>query len=187
MKEDYKIPPYYKCTDTRYLVLTRNIRIAGRNFPANSIVTQYDGIIYVCDHFPDYKGDARNVILKIWTYDTTDILPEWQRDIIGANSINYSEKTLARKLWIAHLENGHARTHRVRQPENIDFNRMMRSANTRKKSGGSGKRLIPGAEEKDFGMELEWREHSVYAHWAFSGDASMVALSARYEQNERKL
>ena len=183
MNAEYKTPTYYRCIDTRYLILLRTIRIAGRNFPANSIVTQYDGIIYVCDHFPDYRGDTRNVILKVWVYDTTDIFPEWQRDIIGCNSRNYSERTLARKFWIAYKENGKCKTYRVKQPEKTDFNRMMKSANTRKKSGGSGKRLIPGAEEKDFGMELEWREHSVYAHWAFSGDASMVALSARYEQN----
>lgn len=173
------------CIDTRYKILTEDARIAGRNFPANSILTEYDCIIYVCDHFPNYKGDARKAILKVWVYDTDDTCPEWTLDIIGAKSKNVQESTLARKLWIAHLENNHSKTHKIRQNIQPDFSRMMKDITTRKKSGGSGTRLIPGAEERDFGTEINWKEHSVYAHWEFSGNASMVAISARYDQNRK--
>lgn len=176
--------PYITCKDTRYKILTRVAKINGRRFPINTIFTKYDSIIYAVEKFPNFKGDARKIILNVWFCDTDDVFSEWQRDIIGANSINIQEKTLARKLWIAHLENDHKTTHKVRQDKPpIDYSKLMKDVNTHKKSGGSGSRLIPGSDEKDFGTELNWREHSVYAHWAFSGDASIVALSARYEQN----
>lgn len=176
-------PKFKICYDTRYKVLLSDTRIADKNFPANSIMTEYNGVIYVCDHFPNFKGDARKALLKIWVYDKDDISPEWVLDIIGANSRDKFESTLARKIWIAHLENNHSRTHRVRQNREPDFSRMMKDVTTRKKGSGSGSRLIPGVEERDFGPELDWREHSIYAHWEFRGNASMVAISARYDQN----
>lgn len=177
-------PKFKICHDTRYKILLSDTRITGKNFPANSIMTEYNGVIYVCDHFPNFKGDARKALLKIWMYDEDDISPEWVLDIIGANSRDKFESTLARKIWIAHLENNHSRTHRVRQNIEPNFSRMMKDVTTRKKGSGSGSRLIPGAEERDFGPELNWREHSVYAHWNFQGNASMVAISARYDQNK---
>lgn len=176
-------PKFKLCCDTRYKVLISDTRIADRIFPANSIYTEYNGVIYVCDQFPNFKGDARKAVLKIWAYDKDDISPEWILDIIGANSNDKFEATLARKIWIAHLENNHSRTYRVRQNREPNFSKMMKDVVTRKKGSGSGSRLIPGAEERDFGPEINWKEHSVYAHWNFSGNASMVAISARYDQN----
>lgn len=174
------------CRDTRYHILTRNIKIYRKAFPKNAVYTQMYGVLYVCDNFPNYKGNARNAILKIWVYDKSEIIPVWKSMKIYGNSQNKDEKKLAKKLWIAHLENDHAQTRPIKEKREIKFSqaeRMMQDCIRKKKSGGSGQRLIPGIEENDFNNELEWREHSDLAHWEFSGDASMIAISARYEQN----
>lgn len=177
------------CRDTRYHILTRNVRIYRKAFPKNAVYTQMYGILYVCDSFPNYKGNARNVILKIWVYDKNTIKPVWQSVRIYGNSQNKDEHKLAEMLWIAHEENGFRIAQPIKEKREIRFSqaeRMMQDCICKKKSGGSGQRLIPGIEENDFNNELEWREHSDLAHWEFSGDASMIAISARYEQNYKR-
>ena len=177
------------CRDTRYHILTRSVKIEQKAFPKNTVYTRFGGALYICDRFPNYKGDAQNVTLRIWVYDGNSISPQWERMIISAKSENVCESKLARKLWIAHLENDHVQAKPIKEKKSVNFSqaeRMMQSCIRKKKSGGSGSRLIPGAEENDFNNVLEWREHSSYAQWEFKGDASMVAISARYQKETVK-
>lgn len=169
---------FKKCSDTRYLVARKQFRMAGKSFPVNAVYTQYDGVRYVCDSFPDYNGN--HVYLYVWAFNS--VYNEWERDIIATYSKNEFERKLACSIWKAHKESKakSVRPIRERKPENFD--RMMKSAVTRKKGGGSGQRLIPGMDSRDFGRpELEWKEHTTYAHWELSGNASMISLSCGYD------
>ena len=177
------------CRDTRYHILLKNVKIEQKTFPKNAVYTRFGGALYICNKFPNYKGDAQNVTLRIWAYDGNSISPQWERMIISAKSENVAESKLARKLWIAHLENDHVQAKPILEKKSINFSQaehMMQSCIRKKKSGGSGSRLIPGAERNDLGNVLDWREHSVYAHWEFKGNASMVAIATRYQKETVK-
>ena len=82
---------FKKCSDTRYLIARKQFRMAGKLFPVNAVYTQYDGVRYVCDSFPNYKGNR--VYLYVWAFNS--VYNEWERDIIATYSKNEFERKLA--------------------------------------------------------------------------------------------
>lgn len=147
-------------------ILKRQLTIKGVTIPANTIYYIEDNVYYFCAAFPrNYQGIYHNARLKFVWYDATS-------DTIGDTVL--SRCKVSRECYKAFLKHNKKVVPRKIHHE-PNYERMMSHAR-KKKNGSGGVRLINDAQ---INPPMKWREVTEEAHWAFSGNASIVASNCR--------
>ena len=163
--------------DKIFKTISNNCYINNKQFNIHDIIIPKhcimyidytNNIAYICAHFPDYNGHANKVTLRVICYDFD----------LKSIDITFLHNEISMKLFEAWCAISRPRTKKIIHENNfLDYQRMMHHAR-RKKSGTGGVRLMRNC---DYTIDnLKYKEVTEDAHWAFSGNASVVANSIRY-------
>lgn len=145
-------------------ILKNSVDIKGYTIPKNTVYYIDRDTIYFCEGIPKtYNGKPENIILHFIWYDS-------EMDAIGETTLkNYISEEVFR-TWIALCK-----PRMVKPPKQVDYANLMKH-DRRHKNGSGGARLINDAQ---INAPLKWQEVTEEAHWAFSGNASVVASNIR--------
>lgn len=149
-------------------ITTSALRPFGILIPKNTVCVRdgYD-IWYFCKHFPRrYDGDIKNLQLFVTWVDTHDMT-------IGKD---YVSGDIAQSLYFGWL--ACSKPHTEKPQPHYNYASMMQDCIRKPKKGGSGRRIMPHAENDV--QDLRYNERTEEAHWEFSGACSMVANAMRY-------
>ena len=108
--------------------------------PCNSVIyiDVYENTMYICSRFPNYSGDAKNVILNVTWYD-------YEMHTIGTTTIKNCDASIA--LFEAGKSASMRHARRIRRNITMrDYENMMKH-DRKKKSGSGGVRLSAKSDE----------------------------------------
>ena len=162
---------------------TAQFNIFDVTIPCNSIIyiDVCENTMYICSRFPNYSGDAKNVILNVTWYD-------YEMHTIGTTTIKNCDASIALfEAWKA-ANMPHAR--KIRHNITMrDYENMMKH-DRKKKSGSGGVRLSAKSDEYTTDS-LHYKQVTEPAYWASmgigyngrpctnSGNASITASNIR--------
>ena len=144
--------------------------------PCNSViyVDVCENIMYICSRFPNYSGDAKNVILNVTWYD-------YEMHTIGTTTIKNCDASIA--LFEAWKSASMPHTRKIRHEMTMrDYEKMMDHPRKNKRGTG-GVRLSEKTDEYTTDA-VRYKQVTECAYWANlnnskSGNASVVASSIR--------
>lgn len=150
--------------------------IYDMTIPQNSVIyiDTCEKTMYICTHFPNYNGDAKNVVLNVAWYDL-------ELQTIGATTFKNNTVSIALFNAWKNANKPHARKihHEL---QFCDYENMMKH-DRKKKSGSGGVRLSAKSDEYTTD-NLRYKQVTECAYWANlnnskSGNASVVASNIR--------
>ena len=144
--------------------------------PCNSViyVDVCENTMYICPHFPNYSGDAKNVILNVTWYD-------YEMHTIGTTTLKNCDASIA--LFNAWKSASMPHTRKIRHEMTMrDYEKMMDHPRKNKRGTG-GVRLSEKTDEYTTDA-VRYKQVTECAYWANlndskSGNASVVASSIR--------
>ena len=151
--------------------------------PYNSVIyiDVCENTMYICSRFPNYSGDAKNVILNVIWYD-------YEMHTIGTTTLKNCDASIA--LFDAWKSASMPHARRIRRNITMrDYENMMKH-DRKKKSGSGGVRLSAKSDEYTTDS-LHYKQVTEPAYWASmgigyngrpctnSGNASVVASNIR--------
>lgn len=156
---------------------TAQFNIYDMIIPQNSIlyIDTCEYTIYICSHFPNYSGDAKNVILNVAWYD-------YEIRTVGTTTIKNCDASIALfEAWKS-ANKPHARKI-IHNMTLHDYENMMRHDRCKKKSGSGGVRFSAKSDEYTTDS-LRYKQVTESAYWANlsdskSGNASVIASNIK--------
>ena len=156
---------------------TAQFNIFDVTIPCNSVIyiDVCENTMYICSRFPNYSGNAKNVILNVIWYD-------YEMHTIGTTTIKNCDASIA--LFNAWKSASMPHARRIRRNITMrDYENMMQDCIRRKKSGSGGVRLSAKSDEYTTD-NLHYKQVTESAYWANlsnskSGNASVVASNIR--------
>ena len=153
---------------------TAQFNIFDVTIPYNSVIyiDVCENTMYICSRFPNYSGNAKNVILNVTWYD-------YEMHTIGTTTLKNCDASIALFNAWKSASMPHAR----KPQQTINLNSMMQDCIRRKKSGSGGVRLSAKSDEYTTDS-LHYKQVTESAYWANlsnskSGNASVVASNIR--------
>ena len=155
---------------------TAQFNIFDVTIPCNSVIyiDTCENTMYICSRFPNYSGDAKNVILNVTWYD-------YEMHTIGTTTIKNCDASIA--LFDAWKSASMPHARKIRRNITMrDYENMMKH-DRKKKSGSGGVRLSAKSDEYTTDS-LRYKQVTESAYWANlsnskSGNASVVASNIR--------
>ena len=155
---------------------TAQFNIFDITIPCNSVIyiDVCENTMYICSRFPNYSGDAKNVILNVTWYD-------YEMHTIGTTTIKNCDASIA--LFEAWKSASMPHTRKIRHEMTMrDYEKMMDHPRKNKRGTG-GVRLSEKTDEYTTDS-LHYKQVTESAYWANlsnskSGNASVVASSIR--------
>ena len=162
---------------------TSQFNIFDVTIPCNSVIyiDVCENTMYICSRFPNYSGDAKNVILNVTWYD-------YEMHTIGTTTIKNCDASIA--LFEAWKSASMPHVRKIRHEMTMrDYEKMMKH-DRKKKSGSGGVRLSAKSDEYTTDS-LRYKQVTEPAYWASmgigyngrpctnSGNASVVASNIR--------
>ena len=144
--------------------------------PCNSIIyiDVCENTMYICSRFPNYSGDAKNVILNVTWYD-------YEMHTIGTTTLKNCDASIA--LFEAWKSASMPHTRKIRHEMTMrDYEKMMDHPRKNKRGTG-GVRLSEKTDEYTTDA-VRYKQVTEAAYWANlnnskSANASVVASSIR--------
>ena len=153
---------------------TAQFNIFDVTIPCNSIIyiDVCENTMYICSRFPNYSGDAKNVILNVTWYD-------YEMHTIGTTTLKNCDASIA----LFNAWKSASMPHAQKPQQTINLNSMMQDCIRRKKSGSGGVRLSAKSDEYTTDS-LRYKQVTEPAYWANlsnskSGNASVTASNIR--------
>lgn len=171
MKLKY-IMPLKNCLNC--FISIKQFALLGITIPARSIMCKEESTLYICNRFPNYEGDAKNVILNVAWYD-------FLTGTIGSTTIKNCNVSIS--LFNAWIKYNKPEALPIKHKLNMhDYQNMMKHSQ-KKKKGSSGVRLLKNSENCTT-EKLKYKQVTEAAYWCnlyetHSGNASVVAQSIR--------
>ena len=155
---------------------TVQFNIFDVTIPCNSVIyiDVYENTMYICSRFPNYSGDAKNVILNVTWYD-------YEMHTIGSTTLKNCDASI--NLFNAWKSASMPHTRKIRHEMTMrDYENMM-DHSRKKKSATGGVRLSEKTDEYTTDA-VRYKQVTECAYWANlnnskSGNASVVASSIR--------
>ena len=155
---------------------TAQFNIFDITIPCNSVIyiDVCENTMYICSRFPNYSGDAKNVILNVTWYD-------YEMHTIGTTTLKNCDASIA--LFEAWKSASMPHTRKIRHEMTMrDYEKMMDHPRKNKRGTG-GVRLSEKTDEYTTDS-LHYKQVTESAYWANlsnskSGNASVVASSIR--------
>ena len=155
---------------------TAQFNIFDVTIPCNSVIyiDVCENTMYICSRFPNYSGDAKNVILNVTWYD-------YEMHTIGSTTLKNCDASIA--LFNAWKSASMPHTRKIRHEMTMrDYEKMMEHPRKNKRGTG-GVRLSEKTDEYTTDA-VRYKQVTECAYWANlndskSGNASVVASSIR--------
>ena len=155
---------------------TAQFNIFDVTIPCNSVIyiDVCENTMYICSRFPNYSGDAKNVILNVTWYD-------YEMHTIGTTTLKNCDASIA--LFEAWKSASMPHARKIRHNITMrDYEKMMDHPRKNKRGTG-GVRLSEKTDEYTTDA-VRYKQVTESAYWANlndskSGNASVVASSIR--------
>lgn len=126
--------------------------------PCNSVIyiNVCENTMYICSRFPNYSGDAKNVILNVTWYD-------YEMHTIGTTTLKNCDASIS--LFEAWKSASMPHARKIRRNMTMrDYENMMKHPR-KKKSATGGMRLSSRIDEQTTDA-IRYKQNSVYAYYS---------------------